>query len=140
MILMKDIVLYNIRKERYSIDGKGVVYDKLGFRGIRPVRKMRSETVLLECEDKLYRIFSIEDLLHSTYTKEEIIEQINQSVYVYDRETEVLLFEFESLENFMQHFGYGKSQESRLDLICKGEKPQAKSGKLEKLVITYTKK
>lgn len=140
MILMKDIVLYNIRKERYSIDGKGVVYDKLGFRGIRPVRKTRSETVLLECEDKLYRIFSIEDLLHSTYTKEEIIEQINQSVYVYDRQTEVLLFEFETLESFMQHFGYSKSQESRLDLICKGEKPQAKSGKLEKLVITYTKK
>lgn len=137
---MKDIVLYNIRKERYSIDGKGVVYDKLGFRGIRPVRKTRSETVLLECEDKLYRIFSIEDLLHSTYTKEEIIEQINQSVYVYDRQTEVLLFEFETLESFMQHFGYSKSQESRLDLICKGEKPQAKSGKLEKLVITYTKK
>lgn len=140
MILMKDIVLYNIRKERYSIDGKGVVYDKLGFRGIRPVRKTRSETVLLECEDKLYRIFSVEDLLHSTYTKEEIIEQINQSVYVYDRQTEVLLFEFETLESFMQHFGYSKSQESRLDLICKGEKPQAKSGKLEKLVITYTKK
>lgn len=137
---MKDIVLYNIRKERYSIDGKGVVYDKLGFRGIRPVRKTRSETVLLECEDKLYRIFSVEDLLHSTYTKEEIIEQINQSVYVYDRQTEVLLFEFETLESFMQHFGYSKSQESRLDLICKGEKPQAKSGKLEKLVITYTKK
>lgn len=136
---MKDIALYNIRKERYSIDGKGVVYDKLGFRGTKPVRKMKSETVLLECEDKLYRIFSIEDLLHSTYTKEEIIEQINQSVYVYDRETEVLLFEFETLEAFMEHFGYNKSQESRLDLICKGEKPQAKSGKLENLIITYFK-
>lgn len=140
MILMKDIELYNIRKERYSIDGKGVVYDKLAFRGTKPVRKMRSETVLLECEDKLYRIFSIKDLLHSTYTKQEIIEQINQSVYVYDRETEVLLFEFETLEEFMEYFGYGKGQESRLDLICKGEKPQAKSGKLEALIVTYTKK
>jgi hypothetical protein len=43
-------------------------------------------------------------------------------------------------EEFMEYFGYSKGQESRLDLICKGEKPQAKSGKLEALIITYTKK
>lgn len=130
---MRDLNIFPIKRGKYGITRKGFIYDKENPKGLTKCQPDRPNKILLQCEDKFLRYFTISELVNKVYPPK-------RTVYVYDEVTMELKKEFDSLEAFMKAFHYPKSHEKTLDKICLGEKPQSKTGKTAGLIITYTKR